>query len=562
MLMHCPGGTSHCRLPMAGATMLLLALALASCSGSLQEPTAQVLAADSGSSTTAPLEPDDPPRAGGRLVVAVPADVNGWNTNLNQWTDGGSMMGPAMIEPLVTQSADGEPEPFLAESWTHDAKYRQWTITVREGIRFHNGQPLDATAVKRNLDAMYQTGLTAIGLGAQYERVDVTGPRTVTVRLRVPWAQYPASLLTAYMMAPAMLDRPDQGTVVPIGTGPFRFVDWQPGKWLKTIRWDGYWRKDKDGGQLPHLNEIEFRPVVNEDARQAGLLSGEFDLVLTASPGTAQTHRGDYTVLRDYTTERTFLILQTEEGADNRGNPFTNVHARRALAQATDSTSLARLVGEGVRVTTQAYRPDSRWGLPADETGYPGFDVNAASREVDLYKRETGRPNFRFTLKTVPEPRLMSVLQEAQAQWRKVGIEATITTMDQVPFSIIVPMGTYQAAYYRGYGVSDPDQNFWFLTEDNVHPVGELSLNFTHYHSQALEQNLHTERENTDFGVRKAANSAIIRELNDQALNIWLYDSPWAIVSQRRVRGLNSFRTHPFGNFNAKPWWGDVWFES
>ena len=78
-----------------------------------------------------------------------------------------------------------------------------------------------------------------------------------------------------------------------------------------------------------------------------------------------------------------------------------------------------------------------------------------------------------------------------------------------------------------------------------MHPVGELSLNFTHYRSTTLEKNLRTQRENTDFGVRKAANNAIVREINDQALHIWLYDTPWAIVAQKRVRGLNDFRTAP-----------------
>jgi ABC-type transport system substrate-binding protein len=162
----------------------------------------------------------------------------------------------------------------------------------------------------------------------------------------------------------------------------------------------------------------------------------------------------------------------------------------------------------------------------------------------------------------VPEPRLLSVLQKAQAQWRKLGIEATIDTLDQVKYSIIVALGQFHAAYYRGYGFTNPDQNYWSLTPDNVHPVGQLSLNFTHYRSPTLDKNLRTQRENVDFGVRKAANNAIDRELNDQAVQIWLFDTPWALVARKRVRGLNDFRTHPFANFVSKPWWGDVWLEA
>jgi peptide/nickel transport system substrate-binding protein len=560
-----PGGTSR-GCARATATLALLAIFLSGCSGSLQGQRTDALptpgsepAAAPPTATGSPLEPDDPPHRGGKLVVAVPADVNGWNPNINQWTDGGTMMGPSMLETLATVSADGEAEPWLAESWEHNTSFTEWTITVRDGIKFHNGQPLDARAVKRSFDAYFLTGLSSVALKPLYDRVEVSGPRTVTVYLRTEWAQYPSSLASAYMLAPAMLDRPDEGTVAPIGTGPFRYVDWQANKYLRVTRWDGYWRKDRNGVQLPHLDEIEFRPVLADDARQASLVAGEVDLVLTSAPGTAAALEGDHTVIRDYTTERTLLILQTDEGVANRGNPFTNVHARRALAYATDSRDLASLVGEGVQVTTQMYRPDSRWGLPAGETGYHGFDPEGAKRELETYLRETGRRELRFTLKSVPEPRLLSVLQRAQAQWRKLGIEASIDSADQVRYSILVALGEYQAAYYRGYGFSNPDQNHWFLTGDNVKPIGELSLNFTHYRSPTLQRNLQSQRENTEFGVRKAANNAIDREINDQALHIWLFDTPWSIVAQKRVRGLNSFRTHPFANFVTKPWWGEVW---
>jgi ABC-type transport system substrate-binding protein len=512
--------------------------------------------------TGSPLEPVEPARPGGKLVVAVPADVNGWNPNIDQWTDGGTMMGPSMLEPLANVNADGEAEPFLAESWVNNPDHTEWAVTVKDGIRFHNGQPLDARAVKRSLDAYALTGLSSIELKNIYERVEVTGPRTVTVTLKTPWAQFPASLVSAYMLAPAMLDREDQGTVYPIGTGPFRYVDWQAGKWLKVSRFDGYWRHDRDGGQLPHLAEIEFRPVLADNARMSALGSGQVDLALTSDPGTATAFADDHTVIRDSSTERTLLLLQTDEGEGNRDNPFTNLHARRALVAATDNRELARLVGPDVEVTTQMFHPGSRWGMPAGETGYHGYDPETARRELAAYVRETGRRDLRFTLKSVPEPRLLAVLQRAQAQWRALGIEASIDTLDQVKFSIVVALGQYQAAYFRGYGFPNPDLNHWLLARENRHPVGELSLNFTHYQSSTLEHNLRTQRESTDFAVRKPATDAIVREINDQALHIWLFDTPWAIVARQDVRGLDNFRMHPFGNFDSKPWWGDVWIKS
>jgi peptide/nickel transport system substrate-binding protein len=554
--------TSRRRGLAAASVVIVLASALAGCSGTLHEQESvaqQAPGAGPETPSTISLEPDDEPQRGGQLVVAVPADVNGWNPNINQWTDGGTMMGPTMLEGLVTISPEGEPEPYLAESWTHNADFTEWTITVRDGVTFHNGQPLDGIAVKRSLDAYFKTGLSSVALLPLYERVDVSGPRSVTVHLRTEWAQYPASLSSAYMLAPAMLDRPDEGTVYPIGTGPFRFGDWQPGKRLKVTKFDRYWRRDSHGRQLPFLDSIEFKPVIADDTRQEGLAAGGIDLILTAAPATATALERSHTVLRDYTTERTMLLLQTDEGPDNAPNPFKNAHARRALAMATDSRDLARYVGEGVQVTTQAYRPTSRWGLPADQTGYPRYDPATAKQEIEAYKRDTGRKELKFVLKTVPEPRLMAVLQRLRDQWQALGISATIEASDQVKHSIVVALGQYHAAYYRGYGFSNPDQNHWFLNRDNVHPVGQLSLNFTHYQSPTLQKYLETQRENLDFGVRKAAVNAMDRELNDQALQIWLFDTPWAIVAQQRVRGLNGFRTRPFANFDSKPWFGDVW---
>ena len=68
-------------------------------------------------------------------------------------------------------------------------------------------------------------------------------------------------------------------------------------------------------------------------------------------------------------------------------------------------------------------------------------------------------------------------------------------------------------------------------------------------------------RTSEDFATSKAANDKVIQETNDQVLNVWLFDTPYAIVANKKVRGLNDFRIHPFGNYLAKPWWGDVWVQ-
>ena len=78
--------------------------------------------------------------------------------------------------------------------------------------------------------------------------------------------------------------------------------------------------------------------------------------------------------------------------------------------------------------------------------------------------------------------------------------------------------------------------------------MGGVNINFTQFTSDELQTNLEAGRATTDFDERKAASDDVIREINEQAITIWLFDTPYAIIANPRVRGLDGFRTHPFGN--------------
>ena len=539
--------------------MLALGLLAAACGSSGTDATGGTVRLDERDT---PLEPEGNAQRGGKLVVAVPAETNGWNPHVNQWADAGSLVGSSFLEPLAVLDADGDPQPWLAESWSSNADFTQWDITVKPGIEFHNGEKLDGQAVKGTLDSAYQTGLTSIALGPIYESVEVTGPLSVRVTLKESWAQYPVSMASSgRIMAPAMLAREDKGTIAPIGTGPFVFQDWVQNETLRVTKFDRYWRKDADGGTLPYLDEIEFRPVVDDDTKQQALRSGEVDFALTTSAFMAENLDEDHEVLRDYTSERTFVMLNTVESQPDATNPFTNIHARRALAYATDRQEIAALVGEGIQTTSNAYRPDSKWGVPEDQSRYYAFDPEQARQEIERYKQDTGAASLAFTLSgltSVEDARLMQALQQ---QWAEVGIEVRIEGIEQVKYISTLIVGNYQAAWMRYYGSPNPDANFALHHSDNVLGPGKLNINFTGYTSEQLDANLVSGRTTDDFTAQKKANDAVVKELNEQAVNIWMFDTPYAIVTTPAVRGLNDFRTHPFGNFTAKPWWAEVWID-
>src|SRR3954462_14003190 len=120
-------------------------------------------------------------KPGGRLIVAIPAETNGWNPFIDQWTDSGTLVGTSMIEPLAVQDNDGRGQPWLAEKWEPRADFKEWTIGLRPGVFFHDGTPMDAPAVKKSLDASFLSGLYQVALGPLYDHVEVVDPLTVRV---------------------------------------------------------------------------------------------------------------------------------------------------------------------------------------------------------------------------------------------------------------------------------------------------------------------------------------------------------------------------------------------
>jgi peptide/nickel transport system substrate-binding protein len=494
---------------------------------------------------------------GGRLVVAVPAESNGWNPLLNQWSDSGTLVGTSMIEPLAVQENDGTPRPWLAESWSANADATQWTVNIRPGVLFHDDTPLTAEVVKRNLDESLESGFHQV-TRPLYDRIEVTGPLTVKVYLTSTWALWPISLANEWIMAPSMLDRTDAGTVAPVGTGPFRFVAWAQGRQLQARRWARYWRKDDRGEALPYLDEVQFRVVVDDHEREQALRDGTVDLALSNTGDISSRLDGSFDVIKDYNGQRTYLMLNTAVGKGNEGNPFTNVHARRALAHATDRRRVAQLVGPHVQSTTMGFRPDSPFALAGDDR-YPAYDPAKARAEIDQYLKDTKAKKLAFTMLGPTAPEAQTVLQGLAAGWRAVGIEADISGVDAAKHLLLTALGQYQACWFRFFDYPDPDLNNFYLSSSTVKPVGELSLNFTHYSTRRMDANLAVLRRSTDRGARKAASDDIVREMNEQVLNLWLYDTPESLVAARRVRGLDGFRSHGLANNLPKPWLAEVW---
>jgi len=503
------------------------------------------------------LVDDGTPVDGGSMVIGIGTETNGWNPASNQIADEGTTVVSSVLEPLATFGPDNQPQPWLADSWQPNADFTSWVIKLHPGITFHDGEPFDAQAVVDNVAAFQKGALTSLLLEPMLAGATVVDPLTVRVDLKQPWAAFPASYMangTGFVMAPAMIDAGDDGAEHPTGTGPFVFDSWTSGDSFKVKKNTSYWRAG-----LPHLDSLEFKVIPDESARVAALQSGDVNMILTSTAGPAEALQSSFDVVKDWDTMNVFIVLNTGPEVGGNANPLSNLHARKAVAYATDPQTIASVVGEGVSIPTSPWAPTNPWGLPDDQNGYVDHDVEQAKAEVAAYEQETGQSKLSFVMSGLPDVEGARVLQLLQSQWQEAGIETTIETLDQTAYIGKIAVGSFQAAYMRNYGWSDPDMNYHFWSSTTAKGVGNISVNFSQYSTPQIDADLDTGRRSDVLGVRQQAYHDLAVQLNAGFTNIWLYRVPYSLIAEQQVRGLNVARQTSFGGAEPKTWLGDLW---
>jgi peptide/nickel transport system substrate-binding protein len=544
------------RLALAAAVLGVTALVAAACGGGSDDADSSETVPPAGEEFGRELVEEDEPVYGGRLVVALPGETDGWHPTANNWATEGHFVGSAIFEGLATFNDDGTVEPYLAESITHNEDFTVWTVTVRKGITFHDGQALDAEAVKKNLESATGEGLTALTFEGTIEEAGINAidERTVEIRLTRPRATFDRIFagVPGYMAAPAMLDSED-ASLRPIGTGPFEFTQWTRDSSFLASRYDDYWQTDEDGNQLPYLDEIEYRVIVDDDSRASSLESGDVDMILTTNADDVKDAReSDDTIsVEDTFSEETFIMLNTAQP------PFDNINARKALAYGTDVQAAIDTIGGGITVpATSAWADGTPWEV--DDPGWVEYDPDKAREALAAYEAETGGP-LTFTFAGISQLSVINLQQLLVEQWRGLGIDAGIETLEQTAYITNTATGNYEASWFRSYSFTDPDNNYVFWHSDFANGVGELSINFTQATSDELDDLLDRGRESDDFEVRRQIYQDVARELNALFANIWLFQTPFALIARPEVHGLNPAREHGFGNLQPKPWIGGLW---
>lgn len=495
-------------------------------------------------------EDEGEPVDGGKLVFGIEAETEGGlNPISGQFAASGHFMASSVFDPLATLDENGDAVAYLAQSIDPNADFTEWTITLREGVQFHDGTPLDAAAVVATLEG-HRTSLVTKDAVRSIAEVVAVDPLTVVVRMSQPWAQFPYTLTTqvGYIPAPSMLADPE-GAYKPVGTGPYTFADWEVGESFEATKNEDYWQED-----LPHLSAIEFRPIPDAQARAEGVVTGELDMIHTVTPRDIQYLREkDVKMLEVSTGEETSIAVNTSVA------PFDQLIARQALSAATDVDRLLRETKGGLADPAGGVFVPGQLGYRAD-AATATYDLERAKALTAEYEATFGQPlSFVYEGADTIDDRASQQLLEQM--WEEAGMQVELQSVPQSEQIINTVLGKYQATDWRNFGSPDPDGDYVWWHSTSIGADGAISLNVPQLGDPELDGYLDQARATTDAAVRDELYAKVSERLNVGLGYIWLERPVWALVAEPRVNGFLIAQNGSISTVGSKTWVADLWIE-
>jgi peptide/nickel transport system substrate-binding protein len=490
--------------------------------------------------------PEGDPVVGGRLVVAGEAEVGApWTPAAVQCDSYCQMRIRTFIEPLLVTDRNLELHGFLAESVEPNEDHTEFTIKVREGITFTDGTPLNADAVIDNLSRTF-SGLLVSGATKDIakrpngaivsEKIDDYTFKIFTGKNGNPnepisWPLFPYLLTVqaGFIASPTWLaavdGNPDLATQ-PVGTGPFIVQSYLPGDRMTVTKNPDYWRTDADGNQLPYLDEIEFRVIVEDQVGAQALESGDIDIFATSDPPVVSqfVDRTDFVTLQqDVRTETNYVMFHLTKPV------LQSREVRCALVQAVDKQDLIDTVYGGFsRPANGPFSPGQEGYL--EDTGLPEYDPDAARAAIEAYEAQNGPVTINYS--TTPTGTTKAVADYLQGAWGDIGVDVTQTAIEQSVLITNALLGSpeFEAFGWRNHaGLWVDGQNFWwhgFASDAKGAETadGAISLNFGRLNDPVINDLLDEARSEQDPQRR----IELAQEINRQfAKECWILPTSW-----------------------------------
>ena len=460
----------------------------------------------------------------------------------------------------VAQNSMDSIVPDLAESWAWSADNKTLTFKLRQGVKWHDGKPFTSADVKCTFDMLMGKSSQKFRQNPRkswYEFVnDVTtsGDFEVAFNLKRPQPALLAMLASGYTpVYPCHVSPADMRTH-PIGTGPFKFVEFKANESIKLTRNPDYWKKG-----LPHLDGIEFTIIPNRSTAILAFIAGKFDMTFPTEVSIP--------LLKDIKTQAPNAVcvvapnnVSTNIIVNLSAPPFDSLDIRRALALALDRKAFVSILFEGQADIggTMLPPPAGFWGMPKDmlET-IPGYgpDVNANREEARKLMQKAGYgPDKHLAVKVstrnIPVYRDPAVILIDQL--KSIYIDGELDVVETANWFPKIARKDYALGLnLTGNSVDDPDQSFY----ENYSCGSER--NYTNYCNKNIEKLFDEQSQETDVAKRKKLVWNIDKQLQEDVARPIIFHAHTGTCWQPYVKGVTVMTNSSYNGYRYE----DVWLD-
>lgn len=485
------------------------------------------------------------------IVVGLQAEPT--SLDAHQLSDYNSSRATMEIYDQLVQFKDGstELEPDLADKWDVSADGKEYTFYLKKGVKFHDGTPFNAEAVKFSIDRQidpkhpqHDTGQFAYAefTFGPVSKVEVVNESTVKILLKEPFAPFLSNMAmhAASIVSPEAVKKYGKDfTKNPVGTGPFKFVSWKPGVEVVLEKNKDYFKG------APKADKLIFKPITEDQTRLAELEAGKLDLIVNIPPDDLNRLRSDnkFQIIEQAGMHVWWTTFNTQK------KPFDNVKVRQAINYAVNKDAIVKEILKGTGELANSPIPPSVWGHNPQIKNYE-YNPDKAKQLL----AEAGYPNGFEATYWVPEsgsgmqqPATMAAA--IQADLAKVGIKLKIQTLEWGSYldKVFVPveksdMDMHQMSWIGDNG--DPDNFLYILLSGEQWP--KAGFNDAYYKNDRVDQLLKTARVTADKQKRT--------DMYMEAQKLIMEDAPWIIVDHEKQivlanKKLKNFKLHPTGVF-------------
>src|ERR1700743_2322339 len=450
--------------------------------------------------------------------------------------------------------------PDLADSWAWSSDNKTLTFKLHQGVQWHDGKPFTSADVKCTFDMLMgksQQKFRQNPRKSWYEQVnDVTtnGDYEVSFSLKRPQPALLALLASGYTPVYHCHVSAAEMRTHPIGTGPFKFVEFKANESIKLVRNENYFKKG-----LPHVDGIEYTIIPNRSTAILGFVSGKFDMTFPTEVSIP--------LLKDVKSQAPNAICGVEPNnvstniiINSSAPPFDDLDVRRALALALDRKAFISIMfeGQGDIGGTMQPAPQGLWAMPKEMLesipGYgPDIEANRAAARKLMAKAVYG-PDKPLAVKV--STRNIAVYRDPAVilidQIKSIYIDAELDVVDTAQWFPKIARKDYALGLnLTGNAVDDPDQSFY----ENYSCGSER--NYTNYCNKDIEKLFDQQSQETDLAKRKQQVWDIDKKLQEDVARPIIFHGREATCWQPYVKGITVMSNSSYNGYRYE----DVWMD-